>query len=80
MKSKTIIIVALASLGAIACLFLGMRTVAAGLVHPVENCFRKVGGLFSTHIGGFFSAGAAAAKCTVRSPASWQMRLHCPSR
>ena len=62
MKSKTIIIAALAALGAIACLFMGVRTVAAGLVHPVENCYRKVSGLLSTRVGGFFAAGAAAAR------------------
>lgn len=40
----------------------GARTVAAGLVHPVENCFRKTSNFISVRVRGFFSAKTTAAR------------------
>lgn len=62
MSNKTIIITVSAVLGAIVCLVFGIRTVAAGLVHPVENCFNMAGSSFSSGIRSFFSARAVAAR------------------
>ncbi len=62
MNKKTIIIAAIAALGAIACLALGSRTFAAGLVYPVENCFRIVGDFFSQRIVGLFTVETDAAR------------------
>ncbi len=62
MNRRTFIIVALAAIAAIACLAFGTRTFAAGLVYPVENCFRIVGDFLSTRVGGLFTIDTDAVR------------------
>jgi len=63
LKRRTVIIAAVAMLGGLACMALGMRTLAAGLVHPVENGARKAGDFVSTGLKGIFAGQAAVARC-----------------
>ena len=62
MKQKKTIIAVVAALSAIACLVWGVRTVAAGLVRPIENGWRKAVSSLGVRIGGIFNSQATAAR------------------
>lgn len=62
MKHRKSIIAAVAVAGVLACLAWGLRTVAAGLVRPVENGWRKVASSVSVRLGGMFDSQATAVR------------------
>ena len=62
MSKKTAITAALTAIGLAACLVFGLRTVAAGLVHPVENFLSRTGDFVVLRAKGIFSAKAVASR------------------
>lgn len=75
MDKKKVIGAALAVLALLVCLFFGVRTVAAGLVYPLENAAAKISGFCRTRVCGIFQAQAAAARLAVLERENENLRL-----